>query len=161
MEAASKYLARLEFFFDNWIRLSKIEESFKGLRELILVEKCLHSCPRELALLIWERSPSDKKQLLELAKIFTSARAAVGGINKPQHSNRDTDAISNNQPLPNRPNNESNWNQDPGKGLCYLCRQPGHRAIACPTGRPRRYDDRMRQTVQGHAACIIEDNDKD
>ena len=47
MEIASQYLTRLEHFFDNWIRLSKIEESFEGLRELILIEKCQHSCPRE------------------------------------------------------------------------------------------------------------------
>ena len=88
METASQYLARLDNLFDNWIRLSKIEESFEGLRELILIEieKFLHSCPRELALFIRERSPSDKKQLLELAKIFTSARAAVGGRTKPQQS---------------------------------------------------------------------------
>ena len=45
--------------------------------------------------------------------------------------------------------------------MCYLCRQPGHRAIACPTGRPRRYDDRMRQPVQGHAACLMEEKDCD
>ena len=161
METASQYLARFEHFFDNWIRLSKIEESFEGLRELILVEKFLHSCPRELALFIRERSPSDKKQLLELAKIFTSSRAAIGGSNTPQQSNRDTETRSNNQPIPNRSNNESHWNQDPGKGLSYLCRQPGHRAIACPTGRPRRYDDRVRQPVQGHAACLIEEKDVD
>ena len=161
METASQYLARLEHFFDNWIRLSRIEESFEELRELILVEKFLHSCPRELALFIRERSPSDKKQLLELAKIFTSARAAVGGSNKPQQSNRDAEVRPNNQPIPNRSNNESHWNQDPGKGLCYLCRQPGHRAISCPTGRPRRYDDRMRQPVQGHAACLMEEQDCD
>ena len=41
-----------------------------------------------------------------------------------------------------------------------MCRQPGHRAISCPTGRPRRYDDRTRQPVQGHAACLIENNDE-
>ena len=161
METASQHLARLEHFFDNWIRLSRIEESFEELRELILVEKFLHSCPRELALFTRERSPSDKKQLLELAKMFTSARAAVGGSNKPQQSNRDAEVRPNNQPIPNLSNNESHWNQDPGKGLCYLCRQPGHRAISCPTGRPRRYDDRMRQPVQGHAACFMEEQDCD
>ena len=32
METASQYLARLEHFLDNWIRLSKIEESFERLR---------------------------------------------------------------------------------------------------------------------------------
>ena len=68
METASQYLARLALFFDNWIRLSKIKESFDGLRELIMVEKFLHSCPMELALFIRERSPSDKKQLLELRR---------------------------------------------------------------------------------------------
>ena len=129
METASQYLARLEHFFDNWIRLSRIEESFEGLRELILVEKFLHSCPRELALFIRERSPSDKKQLLELAKIFTSARAAVGGSNRPQQSNRDTEARSNNQPTPNRSNNESHWNQDPGKSLCCDNRFKGMRLV--------------------------------
>ena len=161
METASQYLARLEHFFDNWIRLSRIEESFEELRELILVEKFLHSCPRELALFIRERSPRDKKQLLELAKVFTSARAAVGGSNKTQQSNRDAEVRPNNQPLSNRSNNESHWNQDTGKGLCYLCRQPGHRAISCPTGRPRRYDDKMRPPMQGHAACLMNEIDCD
>ena len=160
METAAQYLARLEHFFDNWIRLSKIEESFEGLRELILVEKFLHSCPRELALVIRERSPSDMKHLLELAKIFTSARAAVGGSVKPHQPNRDTDPISNSQPIPNRPNTGPNWNQHPGRGLFYLCQKPGHRMAACPTGKPQRYDDRMRQPVHGHAACLIEDEDE-
>ena len=160
METAAQYLARLEFFFDNWIRLSKIEESFEGLRELILVEKYLHSCPRELALFIRERSPSDMRHLLELAKIFTSARAAVGGSVKPHQPNRDTDPSSNSQPIPNRPNTGPNWNQHPGRGLCYLCQKPGHRMAACPTGKPLRYDDRMRQPVHGNAACLIEDEDE-
>ena len=79
METAFQYLTRLEHFFDNWIRLSKIEESFEGSRELILIENCLHACPRELSLFIRERSPSDMGHLLGLAKIFTSARAAAGG----------------------------------------------------------------------------------
>ena len=108
METASQYLARLEHFFDSWIRLSNIEESFEGLRELILVEKCLHSCPRELALFIRERSQIDMKHLLELAKIFTSARTAVGGSVKPHQPNRNTDPRSNSQPKPNRPNTGPN-----------------------------------------------------
>ena len=60
----------------------------------------------------------------------------------------------------NRPNTGPNWNQHPGRGLCYLCQKPGHRAAACPTRRPQRYDDRMRQPVHGHAACLIEDGDE-
>ena len=141
METASQYLTRLEHFFDNWISLSKIGESFEGLRELILIEKFLNSCPTELALFIRERSPSDMGYLLELAKTFTSARAAVGGSVKPHQRNRETDPRSNSQSKPNRPNIGPNWNQDLGRGLlCFLCRQSGHRAATCPTERPRRYN---------------------
>ena len=86
--------------------------------------------------------------------------AAVGGSVKPHQPNRDTDHISSNQPKPNRPNTGPNWNQHTGRGLCYLCQKPGNRAAACPTGRPQRYDDRMRQPVHGHAACLIEDGDE-
>ncbi len=138
METASQYLTRLEHFFDNWISLSKIGESFEGLRELILIEKFLNSCPTELALFIRERSPSDMGYLLELAKTFTSARAAVGGSVKPHQRNRETDPRSNSQSKPNRPNTGLNWNQHPGRGLCFLCRQPGHQAATCPTERPSR-----------------------
>ena len=82
-----------------------------------------------------------------ISKIFTSARAAVERNVKPHQPNRDTDPRSNSQPKPNRPNTGPNWNQHPGRGLCYLCQKPGNRAAACPTGRPQRYDDRMRQPV--------------
>ena len=92
--------------------------------------------------------------------IFTSARAAVGGSVKPHQPNRDTDPRSNSQPKPNRPNTGPNWNQHLGRGLCYLCQKHGRRAAACPTGRPQRYDDRMRQPVHGHAAFLIEDGDE-
>ena len=138
METASQYLTKLEHFFDNWIPLSKIEDSFEGLRELILFEKIMNSCPRELALFIRERSPSDMGHLLELAKIFTYARAAVVGSVKPHQRNRETDPRSNSQSNPNRPNTGPNWNQHPGRGLCFLCRQPGHQAATCPTERPSR-----------------------
>ena len=116
--------------------------------------------PGNWLLFIRERSPSDMKHLLELSKIFTSARAAVGGSVKPHQPNRDTYPRSNSQPIPNRPNTGPNWNQHPGRGLCYLCQKPGHRAAACPTGRPQRYDDRIRQPVHGHAACLIQDEDE-
>ena len=87
-ETTSQYLTRLEHFFDKWIRLSNIEESFEGLRELILIEKFLHSCPRELALFIrdvlratwdiywnWRRYSLLQEQLLEEVLSHTSLTA--------------------------------------------------------------------------------------
>ena len=41
-----------------------------------------------------------------------------------------------------------------------MCRKHSNRAAASPTGRPQSYDDRMRQPVHGHAACLIEGGDE-
>ena len=102
-ETTSQYLTRLEHFFDKWIRLSNIEESFEGLRELILIEKFLHSCPRELALFIrdvlratwdiywnWRRYSLVQEQLLEEVLSHTSltAEPILGRIVNPNRIGR-------------------------------------------------------------------------
>ncbi len=73
-ESASQFLVRLEHLFDHWVRMSDIQQTYEGLRQLTIMEQYLHVCPRELALFIRERSPTGLKQLVELADIYTSAR---------------------------------------------------------------------------------------
>ena len=72
-ESASQLLVRLEHLFDHWVRMSDIQQTYEGLRQLTIMEQYLHACPRELALFIRERSPTGWKQLVELADIYTSA----------------------------------------------------------------------------------------
>ena len=139
-ETASQFLARLEHCFDHWVRLSKIDHSFEGLRELVLMEQFLHACPRELALFARERSPRDLPHLLELSKVFTSARMAVGsgpraGIQASRNpSPRPEPRVS--PPSEHTPR-RTYGNRSPG--LCFTCRQPGHQAANCPSGKPRPY----------------------
>ena len=69
-ESASQFLVRLEHLFDHWVRMSDIQQTYEGLRQLTIMEQYLHVCPRELALFIRERSPTGLKQLVELADIL-------------------------------------------------------------------------------------------
>ena len=47
-ETASQFLVRLEHLFDHWVRLSDIEHTYEGLRELTVMEQYLHACPRSV-----------------------------------------------------------------------------------------------------------------
>ena len=77
-ETVSQFFSRLEHFFSQWIALSKIELNFDSLKELILGEQFLHSCPRDLALFIRERTPTDVSEMMKLTTVYTDSRAAAG-----------------------------------------------------------------------------------
>ena len=131
-ETASQFSSRLEHFFSQWIALSKIEINFDSLKELILGEQFLHSCPRDLALFI-----RDVSEMMKLATVYTDSRVAAG---------MRQDKIMAPQPMSNPPDRTSN----PGNGQnvfpprmsreptrCFLCNEIGYKAQQCRAGRPR------------------------
>ena len=56
-ENAPQFICRLEHWLAQWISLSKIDETFDGLRELILQGQFLHACSPDLAVFIKEHMP--------------------------------------------------------------------------------------------------------
>ena len=162
-ETAAQFIARLEHLFDHWVRLSKIGETFAGLRELILMEQFLYACPRELALFVRERSPKDLSHLVDLANVFTSTRMAVGGrpkVSNPPSRNPAPQPAPRVGP-PQQPFPRRNYG-NPASNRCFLCNDPGHRAASCPTGKPRPYYDKspappgIPSPVRGNAAVALD-----
>ena len=131
-ETASQFLVRLEHLFDHWVRMSDIQQTYEELRELTVMEQYLHACPRELALFIRERSPTGLKQLVELADIYTSARASVSPA--PRMNSTPRNPMSQAPPrfetphnaLITRPPYGSTSNVDRMRDRCFLCTMPGH-----------------------------------
>ena len=156
-ETASQFLARLEHCFDHWVRLSKIEHSFEGLRELVLMEQFLRACPRDLALFARERSPRDLPHLLELAKVLALGSGPKAGIQAARNPSPRPEPRANppSVPTPRR----TYGNRPPG--LCFTCRQPGHQAANCPSGKPRPYFENtagppgLPNPVRGNAAITV------
>ena len=158
-ESASQFLVRLEHLFDHWVRMSDIQQTYEGLRQLTIMEQYLHVCPRELALFIRDRSPTGLKQLVELADIYTSARASVSPA--PRINSTPRNPMSQAPPRFETPQNapstrppyEWTCQVDNIRGRCFLCNMPGHRAASCPTGRPHRlHFDGTTKPVSGNAA---------
>ena len=135
-ETASQFFSRLEHFFLQWIALSKIDLNFDSLKELILGEQFLHSCPRDLALFIRERTPTNVSEMMKLTTVYTDSRAAAG---------MRQDKIMATPPMSKLPDRTSN----PGNGQktfpprvsrepmrCFLCNEIGYKAQQCRKGRP-------------------------
>ena len=132
-ETASQHLARLENFFDQWIKLSGIDNSYDKLKELILRDQFLHSCPRDQALFIREPTPKDISSFKELTEVFTTSRSAVGIRDQikmtPVH--RQAIQCADRDPSPSF----SHPLREPAR--CYLCDKVRHIARNCPTGKQR------------------------
>ena len=69
-------MGRLEHYLGRWISLSGTDESFAGLKELILKEQFLHACPRDLAIFLREQAPGDLPMMMSFAARFASAHSS-------------------------------------------------------------------------------------
>ncbi|ESO88655.1 hypothetical protein LOTGIDRAFT_165440 [Lottia gigantea] len=66
-EFSGPFFVRLESYLDRWIELSDSEQTFDSLKDLLLHEQYMQSCPKDLALFLKEHKPINVKELAELA----------------------------------------------------------------------------------------------
>ncbi|CAH3022482.1 unnamed protein product [Porites evermanni] len=66
-ESPEQFIVRLDRYLLRWLELSKTERSFEGLKDLIVKEQFIDSCPKELAIHLRERAPETLVQIAEIA----------------------------------------------------------------------------------------------
>jgi len=57
-ETPLQFLTRLDNYLQRWIELAKVEQTYEGLKALIVQEQYLSVCSKELALFLKERTPT-------------------------------------------------------------------------------------------------------
>lgn len=77
-ENCTNFWGDLEYNLDQWLGLSNVERTFEGLRELLLKEQFLCSCPKDMAIFLKEHAPVDQKSMLDLAEKYEMAHKFVG-----------------------------------------------------------------------------------
>jgi len=68
-ESASQFVSRLSNAFDRYVKLSEIESTYEGLRELLVKDQFIASCDSDLALFLKERAPTKIEDAKCLAAI--------------------------------------------------------------------------------------------
>lgn len=140
-ESASQYMARLADYFDRWIQLAKVKDKFVDLRQFIIVEQFIHSCPNEVGVYLRERGIRTMDEATRVAESYMEAHK-VQHRPKSEKKNNQEDCI--NQSEKDLPNNEQITKpflknietkkkfQSVKEKKCWLCNETGHIASNCP-----------------------------
>ena len=103
------------------VELSDTEQSFKGMKDLIVEEQFINSCPKELAVHLLERAPETLDKMAKIADQYLEAhgRHLFGPGCK------------------SAPTDKSDENKKPlAEGVtqiqCYHCGSGGHKAVNWP-----------------------------
>ena len=65
-ENPEQFIVRLDTYLLRWLELLNTERSFEGLKDLIVKQQFIDSCPKELAIHLSERAT---ETLAQIAKI--------------------------------------------------------------------------------------------
>ena len=121
-ESPEQFIVRLERYLLRWLELSHTERSFEGLKDLVVKEQFIDSCPRELAIHLRERAPETLDQIAKIADQYLEAHG--------KHLFRSATKKPLVQP---KAEETKNAQSDTTALQCYKCNARGHKAINCPT----------------------------
>ena len=86
-ESPDKFIVHLI----RWLELSLRERSFDGLKNLIVKEQFINSCPKELAVHLRERAPETLEEMAKIADQYLEAHGkhvlALGGTSRLKGEN--------------------------------------------------------------------------
>ena len=106
----------------QWLELSDTAQTFDGLKDLIVKEQFIDSCPKDLAIHLRERAPETLAKIAKIADQYLEA-----------HGKHLFSPVS--RKLAEQPEEvEAENTQSNSTAIqCYKCNARGHKAVNCPT----------------------------
>ena len=72
-EDPEQFMTRLKEYFDNWVKMSKTDKTYKSLRDLMIREQFLICCAKDVNVFLRERKCTTEEKLTEEAQNFYQA----------------------------------------------------------------------------------------
>ncbi len=76
-ESPDQFIVRLSTYLMRWVELSKTTKSSDGLRDLIVKEKFINSCPKKLAIHLRESAPETLEHITQIANQYMKSTCLV------------------------------------------------------------------------------------
>ena len=121
-EGPEQFIVRLDRYLLRRLELSNTERSFEGLKDLIVKEQFIDSCPKELAIHLRERAPETLVQIARIADQYLEAQG--------KHLFSSPSKKLQVQPKVDKTKNQQN---DSTTVVCFECNTRGHKAVNCPS----------------------------
>ena len=121
-ESPEQFTVRLDRYLLRWLELSNTERSFEGLKDLIVKEQFIDSCPKELAIHLRERAPETLVQIAKIADQYLEA-----------HGKHLFSSPSKKLQVQPKVDESKNQQSDSTTVVCFKCNARGHKAVNCPS----------------------------
>ena len=72
-ESPDRFIVRLDKYLLRWLELSDTEQTFDGLKNLIVKEQFIDSCSKDLAIHLCERAPETLAKIAKIADQYLEA----------------------------------------------------------------------------------------
>ena len=72
-ERPDQFIVRLDRYLLRWLELSDSERTFDGIKDMIVKEQFIDSCPKDLAIHLRERAPETLAQIAKIADQYLEA----------------------------------------------------------------------------------------
>jgi len=76
-ESPQQFIVRLEDYFLRWVELAKVDQTFDGIKKLLVKERYLATCPKTLELFLRERAVTSLEELGKIAKQYEDAHGKI------------------------------------------------------------------------------------
>ena len=117
-ESPEQFIVRLDRYLLWWLELSDTAQTFDSLKDLIVKEQFIDSCPKDLAIRLHERAPETLAKIAKIADRYLEA-----------HGKHLFSPVSRKLAEDEAENTQSNS----VAVQCYKCNARGHKAVNCPS----------------------------
>ena len=118
-ESPEQFIVRLDRYLLRWLELS---HTVRSLKDLIVKEQFIASCPKELAIHLRERAPETLVQIAKIADQYLEA-----------HGKHLFSSASKELQVQPKVDESKNQQSDSTTVVCFKCNARGHRAVNCPS----------------------------
>ena len=133
-ETAGQFVVRLTNYLSRWMELGKVDETYEGLKDLILREQFLTVSNRNLVLFLKERKIKSIKEMVELSEQYNEAHSVSDASFRQSLTNRtDTRSDTFRKDSLKGPITDDNRQTKIFRDrYCYGCGKKDHFIRSCP-----------------------------
>ena len=121
-ESPEQFIVRLDRYLLRWLELSDTARTFDGLKDLIVKEQFIDSCPKDLEIHLRERAPETLAKIAKIADQYLEA-----------HGKHLFSSASRKPTVQPERDEAKNMQVNPPALHCFKCNTRGHKAVNCPT----------------------------
>ncbi len=130
-ETVFQYIARLSRYFQRWIELSGVQNTYEALMDLMIREQYISICSVDLAIFLRERVPENLTEMTKLAEQYMEAHRMEYEADSKRYRASVKAAVAQDCSSAKQPSQAATRQAQFGERRCFICQRSNHIARDC------------------------------